>query len=69
MGKRRRRTGGRDRQRRAWIVPGVLAQDPGGREAWLDVHGYATDTALWLAREVIETAWARGCRSTAARFT
>jgi hypothetical protein len=43
-------------------VPDVLALDDRSREAWLDLHGYATDTALWLARDVIETAWERGCR-------
>jgi len=27
----------------------------------LDLHGYSTETALWLGREVVETAWERGC--------
>ena len=39
----------------------VISQRKNGREVQLDLHGYSTETALWLSREVVETAWERGC--------
>ncbi len=39
----------------------VISQRKNGREVQVDLHGYSTDTALWLSREVVETAWERGC--------
>jgi hypothetical protein len=39
----------------------VISMRKNGREVQVDLHGYSTDTALWLAREVVESAWQRGC--------
>lgn len=39
----------------------VIGLRKNGREVHVDLHGYSTDTALWLAREVVESAWERGC--------
>ncbi|MCL7968454.1 MAG: Smr/MutS family protein [marine benthic group bacterium] len=39
----------------------VISMRKNGREVQVDLHGYSTDTALWLALEVVESAWERGC--------
>jgi hypothetical protein len=39
----------------------VISLRRNGREVQVDLHGYSTQTALWLAREVMESAWERGC--------
>ncbi len=39
----------------------VITMRKNGREVHVDLHGYATETALWLAREVVDSAWERGC--------
>ncbi len=39
----------------------VIRMRANGREVQLDLHGYSTETALWLAREVVDSAWVRGC--------
>jgi len=43
----------------------VIGVRKNGREVHVDLHGYSTETALWLAREVIESAWDRGCERVA----
>ncbi|MDT8435770.1 MAG: hypothetical protein RRA92_03340 [Gemmatimonadota bacterium] len=38
----------------------VLSFRANGREVQADLHGYATETALRFAEEVVEAAWERG---------
>lgn len=39
----------------------IISVRKNGREVQLDLHGYSTETALYVARAVVETAWERGC--------